>query len=278
VRALQDQTILITGATDGLGRAVAAELAATGAMLLLHGRDDRKGADVVRKIGQRTGNTRLRWYRADLASLAETAGLAAQVRRDCDRLDVLVNNAGIGMTSPGGGRRMTSQDGYELRFAVNYLAPYLLTRRLEPLLRDSAPARVVNVASVGQQRIDFADVMAERRYDGTRAYRQSKLALIMFTFDLAAGLADAAVTVNALHPATYMPTKIVVGYTEPQSSVDDGVRAVTRLITDPALDQVTGRYYDGLGEAPADAQAYDVGARRQLRELSDRLTGLVGSR
>jgi NAD(P)-dependent dehydrogenase (short-subunit alcohol dehydrogenase family) len=277
MRPLADQTILLTGATDGLGRALAAELAATGATLLLHGRDDRKGADTVREIQHRTRNGQVHWYRADLSSLRETADLAQRVTDSCGRLDTLINNAGIGFTSPGDGRRVESQDGHELRFAVNYLAPYLLTRRLEPLLRRSAPARVVNVASVGQEPIDFSDVMLERGYNGVRAYRQSKLALVMFTFDLAAELAGSGVTVNCLHPATFMPTKMVIGYTKPRSSVEDGLRATMRLVVSPALDAVTGRYYDGLLEGTASAQAYDEDARQQLQKLSDQLTGPFSS-
>ena len=163
------------------------------------------------------------------------------------------------------------RDGHELRFAVNYLAPFLLTRLLLPRLRASAPSRIVHVSSAGQQAIDFDDVMLERGYSGVRAYCQSKLAQIMFAIDLAAELAGTGVTTNALHPATYMPTKIVPS---PISSLDDGVQATLRLIADPALDEVTGRYFDQQRERRADAQAYDADARRQLRELSLQLTGL----
>jgi NAD(P)-dependent dehydrogenase (short-subunit alcohol dehydrogenase family) len=278
VRPIEDQTILVTGATDGLGREVAAELAASGATLLLHGRDERKGEDTVREIGRRTGNARVQWYRADLSSLRETAGLAERVAGEHGRLDVLVNNAGIGYATPGAEGRRESRDGYELRFAVNYLAPYLLTRSLVPVMLRSAPARVVNVASVGQAAIDFGDVMQEHDYDGVRAYRQSKLALIMLTFDLAFELAGSGVTANCLHPATFMPTKMVTGRIEPQSSVREGMLATMRLIVSPALENVTGRYYEGLEEAAALGQAYDENARLRLRELSGRLTGLVTSR
>jgi NAD(P)-dependent dehydrogenase (short-subunit alcohol dehydrogenase family) len=143
---------------------------------------------------------------------------------------VLVNNAGIGTTVPGHGERMLSADSHELRFAVNYLAGYALTRQVLPLLKASAPARIVNVSSAGQAAIDFNDVMLESAYSGTRAYCQSKLAQIMFTFDLAEELAATGVTATCLHPATYMPTKIVA---TPASSLEEGV-SVPRV--DPVTD------------------------------------------
>src|SRR6266702_4721522 len=145
MRPLAEQTIVITGATDGLGRALAGELAAAGAALALHGRDDGKGMATIRDLRQRTGNEKLQWFRADLAALDQVRDLAGRLQSGLDRVDVLVNNAGIGATVPGDGRRMVSRDGYELRFAVNYLSHYLLTRSLLPLLVSSAPARIVNV-------------------------------------------------------------------------------------------------------------------------------------
>jgi len=168
---------------------------------------------------------------------------------------------------------MVSADGFELRFAVNCLASFLLTRRLLPLLRASAPARIVNVSSAGQQAIDFDDVMLEHGYNGIRAYCQSKLAQILFTRDLAEELAGAGVTANALHPATFMPTKIVP---TPTSTLEEGVQATLRLVADPALDGTTGSYFDGQVETRPDAQAYDAAARQKLRELSQTLTGNPG--
>jgi NAD(P)-dependent dehydrogenase (short-subunit alcohol dehydrogenase family) len=268
MRALPEQTILITGATDGLGRALALDLARTGALLLLHGRDETRGQATLAEIREHTGNGRLHWYRADLSDLDQVRRLAADIGRDHDRLDALVSNAGIGTVVPGGGRRQESVQGYELRFAVNYLAGFLLTRLLQPLLVASTPARIVHVASAGQAPIDFDDVMLTRNYNGVQAYCQSKLAQIMFTFDLAEELRAARVTANALHPATYMATKIVA---TPVSSIADGVRATARLITASELDEVTGRYFNGVREARVHAQAYDPLTRARLRELSERL-------
>ena len=251
MRPAAEQVILVTGATDGLGRALAGELAKGGATLLLHGRDDARLADAADGIRAESGNQKLRTYRADFSSLQEVGDLAERIERDQDRIDVLVNNAGIGSTLPGGGRRMESRDGHELRFAVNYLAHFLLTRRLASLMRASAPARIVNVSSAGQAAIDFEDVMLQRAYDGTRAYCQSKLAQVMFTFDLATELRDAAVTVNCLHPASYMPTKIVMDARGSAiSTLEEGVDATMRLAADAELDRVTGRYFDGQTEAP----------------------------
>jgi NAD(P)-dependent dehydrogenase (short-subunit alcohol dehydrogenase family) len=272
---LAEQTILITGATDGLGKALATELAREGAAILLHGRDDERGERAIAEIRDGTGNERLAWQRADLSSLDEVREMAGRIESEHDRLDALVNNAGIGTSGPGDGERVESADGYELRFAVNYLAPFLLTRRLEPLLGSSAPARIVNVSSAGQAPIDFDDVMLENGYSGVQAYCQSKLAQIMFTFDFAEEHRGDGVTSNCLHPATYMPTKMVrAAGVNPASSLEEGVRATLRLVADPELDEITGRYFDGEQETRAHPQAYDPGARPRLRELSERLTGL----
>ena len=259
------QTILVTGSTDGLGRALAGELVSRGATVLLHGRSEGRLEETQREVGGATT------YLADFSSLEQVRRLVSALERENERLDVLVNNAGIG---GGDGRREESAEGYELRFAVNYLAHFLLTSLLLPLLRRSAPARIVNVASAGQAAIDFDDVMLERRYDAPRAYGQSKLAQIMFTFELAERLRaeDAGVTANALHPASLMNTKIVYesfGYT--MSTVEDGVAATLRLAISPELEGVSGRYFDRLREARPNKQADDAEARRRLWQLSEEL-------
>jgi NAD(P)-dependent dehydrogenase (short-subunit alcohol dehydrogenase family) len=163
-----------------------------------------------------------------------------------------------------------------LRFAVNYLSGFLLTTLLLPLLRAPAPARIVNVSSAGQQAIDFDDVMLTRGYSGARAYRQSKLAQILFTVDLAEELKGAGVTVNCLHPSTYMNTTMVrQSGTTPISSVETGADAIMQLATSPRLEGKSGLYFNVMSESRADAQAYDAKARAQLRKLSRELTGLA---
>jgi NAD(P)-dependent dehydrogenase (short-subunit alcohol dehydrogenase family) len=256
-------TVLVTGATDGLGRALATRLASEGATVIAHARSEERGREALADLLAGPGDVRL--VVGDLASLKAVRALADQVP---DGLDVLVNNAGIGFA----GARQESEDGYELRFAVNYLAGFLLASLLRDRLAASAPARIVNVASAGQQAIDFDDVMLEHGYDGARAYRQSKLAQIMHAFDLAEELAGSGVTATALHPATFMDTKMVIdaGVT-PASTVQEGLEATWRLVADPAVEGVTGAYFNGTREVRADAQAYDLDARRRLRELSQRL-------
>jgi NAD(P)-dependent dehydrogenase (short-subunit alcohol dehydrogenase family) len=230
--------------------------------VVVHGRDRSKAERVAEELGGAPVLV------ADLASLEEVRRLAEEAA-DLDSLDVLVNNAGI--VSP---RREVSADGHELTFAVNYLAGFALTLPL--VTGERPPARVVNVASIGQIPIDFDDVMLARGYEAYRAYAQSKLAQVMFTFELAERLGEGAgTTVTALHPATLMDTKMVrETFGRARSSVEEGMRGTVRLAVGEDVEGVTGRYFDGLEEASANEQAYDPHARRRLWELSARLTGV----
>ena len=271
----ETRTVLITGATDGLGRALAHRVAAEGDTVILHGRDPYKLDLTAESISEATRGVRPLALIADLSDLDQVRRLADDVRTTTDRLDVLVNNAGIGVGEPEGRTRRVSADGHELRFAVNYLAPFLLTLELLPLLRSSAPARIVNVASIRQEPLDFDDLMLEHSYSGVRAYEQSKLAEVMFGFELAKRVPATDVTVNSLHPATYMPTKIVLK--EVGNSIDSleaGVAATLRLVSDPDLAATTGMFFDRTREAKANGQAYDQSARLELwrrsLELVDR--------
>jgi NAD(P)-dependent dehydrogenase (short-subunit alcohol dehydrogenase family) len=268
------RTALVTGATDGVGRVVARELAKQGWRVLVHGRDRGRGETLVHEIEKAGGSAT--FLAADLASLAEVRRLADEVRKETDRLDLLINNAGIGTAGNAPGRQ-TSADGHELRFAVNYLAGFLLTHLLLPLLKASTPSRIVNVSSAGQQAIDFSDVMLTRHYSGSAAYCQSKLAQILFTVDLADELKGSGVIANALHPSTYMNTTMVrQSGNSPISKVEDGAEAILQLAISPALEGKSGLYFNVLREARANPQAYDAAARRRLRALSLELAGLEG--
>jgi len=270
---MDGKTVLITGSTDGVGRYVATQLAVAGAKVLIHGRDSARAKTLSDEI-KRAGGAEPVFYQADLSSLAETRKLADAVLADRRRLDVFISNAGIGSQNGGPGRQ-TSADGHELRFAVNYLAGFLLAHLLLPLLKASAPSRIVNVASLGQHPIDFDDVMITKGYSGGRAYAQSKLSQIMFTIDLADELRGSGVTVNSLHPATYMNTTMVrAGGITPMSTVEQGGDAILHLVSGDDVASKSGLFFNGMNEAKANPQAYDAAARKRLRALSLELTGL----
>jgi len=266
---MADRVALITGATNGVGRVVAERLGAQGWHVLVHGRDRNRGEQVVQAIQASGGSAR--FHEADLSSLSAVRQLAEEVMKDQPRLNLLINNAGVGFGRPGAGREQ-SQDSFELRFAVNYLAPSLLTHQLLPALLAGAPSRVVNVASIGQQDLDFNDLQMTRGYSGVDAYRRSKLALIMFTFDLAADLQKLGVTVNALHPAPFMDTFMVhEAGGQPMSTVGEGADAIMNL----AIGDVggrTGEYFDGQRPARALRQAYDPQVRERLRQITSERT------
>jgi len=265
------KTTLVTGSTDGVGREVALRLGGDGWRVLIHGRDRERGNAVVAAIEKAGGIAE--FIAADLSTLAEVRRLADAVQKTTQRLDLLINNAGIGSGGPQGVRQ-ESADGYELRFAVNYLSGFLLAHLLLPLIEKSAPARIINVSSLGQQAIDFDDVMLTHDYSGMRAYRQSKLAQILFTLDLAHDLKGTGVTVTALHPATFMNTAMVRQFGTPMSTVEEGADAIMRLAVSGDVDGTTGLYFNGQREAKADPQAYDAGARQKLKALSLELSGL----
>lgn len=263
------RVVLVTGSTSGLGRDVALRLAADGWHVIVHGRNVERGQAVVEEI-ERGGKGSARFYRADFADFSQVRELAEAVRRDYDRLDVLVNNAGFG-SAPN--ERLLSEDGHEFRFQVNYLSPFLLTHMLLPVIRESAPSRIVNVSSLAQQPIDWADVMIENNFSGGRAYGQSKLAQVAHTFDLHEELRGTGVMVNSLHPATYMPTGMVAraGAT-PRATIAEGSEAVLQLVLSDEIEG--GQFFAGLNPRPAHDQVYDLQHRARLKRLSEELTGI----
>ncbi|MDX1493257.1 MAG: SDR family NAD(P)-dependent oxidoreductase [Longimicrobiales bacterium] len=262
------QVVLVTGSTSGLGREVALRMGERGAHVIVHGRNEARGMAVVREIDATPGSAR--FIGADFASFDEVRRLARTILADYDRLDVLVNNAGFGSAPD---ERLVTDDGHEFRFQVNYLSPFLLTHMLLPLIQESAPSRIINVSSLAQSPIDWDDVMIQRDFSGRRAYGQSKLAQIGFTFDLHEELQGTGVMVNSLHPATYMPTGMVrrLGV-EPRATIDEGADAVMNLIVSDDIEG--GQFFNQMEPVRAHDQAYDMESRRRLRELSRRLTGI----
>ena len=268
--AAGQKVVLVTGSTSGLGRELALRLGARGDHVIVHGRSEERGAEVVDAINA-AGPGSARFYRADFASFAEVRTFAETLLADYDRMDILINNAGFGSAPD---ERWVTEDGHEYRFQVNYLSTFLLTHMLMPRLLESTPARIVNVSSGAQTPIDFDDVMIENDFSGRRAYAQSKLAQIMFTHDLAEDLAGPGIVVGSLHPATYMPTGMVrrLGAT-PRATIAEGADATMQVVDSDDFE--SGQYFSGLRPAEANAQAYDPEARARLRELSQELTGLA---
>lgn len=260
-----DRIALITGSTSGLGSKVAEELGLRGWKVLLHGRRQ----EDVEKLGRRVrelGGSPILVY-GDLSERSALDKLVSQVRNAVDHLDLVVNNAALG-----GGvdpkKREAASDGMEKRMAVNFRAPHIINRGLLPLLQRGEASRIVNVASVGQDEIPLDDINYEiSDYDGVTAYSRSKLALIMDTKELATEIGDTTVTVNSVHPANAMPTKMVLESNfKPQSSLDDGVVPLMRLMFDGDLRETTGAYFNRFQLTVPHPQAADSVARQTIME------------
>jgi NAD(P)-dependent dehydrogenase (short-subunit alcohol dehydrogenase family) len=265
-------TIFITGATDGVGKLVALNLAKQNknATIIIHGRNKQKLQATIDEIKKKINNNNIDGFIADFSALEDVRKLAQNVLSKYNSINILINNAGAGFAASRYGK-----DGTETRMTVNYFAPFLLTRLLLPAIKNAVPSRIVNVSSAGQSSINFDDIMLNKNFDGVKAYTQSKLALMMFTIDLAEELKEDDVTVNALHPGTYLDTNMVnaAGIT-PLGTAQSGADAEIYLATSPHLKNITGKYFNVQHESKAHTQAYDSNARKKLKELSFKITGL----
>jgi NAD(P)-dependent dehydrogenase (short-subunit alcohol dehydrogenase family) len=270
--SLSGKTILITGATDGLGKEVAKRALKAGANVLIHGRNKQKGENVVSELINETNSNTIKYYNADFSSLQQVKDLSQQILAEYNKIDVLINNAAIGGGPKGGAERELGADGYELRFAVNHLAHFLLTQNLLYILKDSAPSRIVHVSSIGQLLLDFDDIMMEKKFDSYTAYCRSKLAQIMYGFELAEKLKGSRVTVNSLHPATLMDTNMVHDFFgRVTSTIHEGADVVDYVAFSAETENITGAYFNQKREAKANAQAYDKDAREKLWQVSEEL-------
>lgn len=270
--SIAGKTILITGATDGLGKEVAKRALKAGATVLIHGRNKQKGERVVLELISETNNDTIKYHNADLTSLQQVKDLSKQIISGHERIDVLINNAAIGGGPKGDAERELSADGFELRFAINHLAHFLLTQNLLSVIKHSAPSRIVHVSSIGQLPINFDDIMMEKKYDSYTAYCRSKLAQILYGFELAEKLEGTQVTVNSLHPATLMDTNMVHEFFgKVSSTINDGADVVDHVAFSPETENISGSYFNQKREAKANAQAYDKDAREKLWQVSEEL-------
>ncbi|MBN1485053.1 MAG: SDR family oxidoreductase [Chloroflexia bacterium] len=272
---------LVTGAAAGIGAVTALELAQRGAAVVIVDRDAEKGAITAEQIRQRMGNPNVELMRADLSSQEEIRRLARQFKRRYQRLDVLVNNAGAMFE-----RRQESVDGIEMTFALNYLGYFLLTNLLLDTIQASAPARIVNVSSRShaRARIDFDDLQSRSGYRGLQAYAHSKLAILLFTYELARRLEGTGVTANALHPGV-----VATNFGLNQGGIlglfmrlfrfafmgpEQGARTSIYLATSPEVEGVTGQYFVKCQAVSSSPASYDIATARRLWQVSAELVGL----
>ncbi|HEY8283186.1 MAG TPA: SDR family oxidoreductase [Chloroflexota bacterium] len=278
---MNEKTCLVTGGTSGIGYEIALGLARQGARVAIVGRNRDKGAAAARAITDRGGNPRVEFLPADLTSQASVRELAATVTARYDRLDVLINNAGSLFM-----KRLVTVDGIEMTFALDHLAYFLLTNLLLPMLRDSAPARIVNTSSGAHSRgrIHFDDLQGERKYGGWRAYSQAKLANILFTYELSRRLEGSGVTANCFHPG-FVATDfaqnngglmaLMVRLGHPFAvKVDEGAKTGVYLASSQAVEHTTGQYFVKEKPRKSNARSYDPAVAARLWEVSAKLTGL----
>ena len=267
---------LITGANRGLGLATSIGLARLGATVLMLCRDAGRGARALETVRRDSGNENVKLVVADLASLASIRRAAAEIAERHVALHVLVNNAGVNVA-----RRRESVDGFELTFAVNHLAPFLLTNLLVPLLRVGAPARIVTVTSSFERlgRIHFENLQLSRRYSATRAYTQSKLANALHTYEIAERLQGTGVTANCVHPGLVatdlmrdFPDWLRLLWGKLLLTLENGARAIINLAVAPDLEAVSGQYFSRMRQARSSRRSHDIGLRKQLWRISAQMT------
>ncbi len=269
---LENRVILVTGSTDGIGKQCALELAKKGATVLLHGRNPLLGKTVLEQIKKASQNDKIGLFVADFASLKQVRRLATEILEKHTRLDVLVNNAGVYMHD-----RQLTEDGFEVTFGVNHLAPFLLTNLLLDMIKKSAPSKIVNVSSMVHQnaRLDFHNLQGEKRFDAYDAYSLSKLGNLLFTYELAHRLHNSGVTVNALHPGVIATKMLKAGFGSMGGrSVEDGAARIEYLIETLGIENVSGKYFVNDKEQTSSPHSRDEKFQKQFWALSEKMVGL----
>jgi len=266
---MKNKTVLVTGGTDGIGKETALQLARMGAHVLVHGRNREKGAQVLDEINREPCKEEAGLYLADFSSMADVKRMAEDIKREQTQLHVLLNNAGNFYKE-----RLLSADGIEMTMAVNYFAPFLLTLLLLDLLKASAPARIVNVASNSHKfisSVDYENLQGEINYDGITAYSLSKLGNVFFTQSLADKLAGSGVMANALHPGVVDTKLLRKSYQLDGISVEEGAQTSVYLASSPALEGVSGKYYKNMQEYPVSDLSQDKKLQDAFWKLSEEM-------
>jgi len=269
---MRGRVVLVTGSTDGIGRATAQDLARRGASVLLHGRDRKKGERVEEEVRRLSGNRNLDLFIADFSSPAQVRQMAGEVEQKYDRLHVLINNAGTFRS-----QREITEDGLEATFAVNYLSAFQLTNLLLPLIKKSAPSRIVNLASVAHWngRVDWQNLQGERSYDGFSAYALSKLGMVLFTYALAERLKGSGVTANCLHPGVIKTKLLRAGFGDyPGESPEKGARTPVYLAASGEVEGVSGQYFENCRPRGSSPQSYNRRLQEEFWRISEELSGL----
>lgn len=268
---VEGKLVLVTGATDGIGKATALQLASLGARVIIHGRSSERAKAVREQIERETGNNKLGVAVADFSSLQEVRRLASELRTVHSELRVLINNAGIFSQ-----RYALSHDGFEETFAINYLAPFLLTNLLVDRFMSNAPSRIVNVTSTLHRGASLNLNADEDTYDGHAAYGTSKLALALYSVELAERLRGRGVTVNCLHPGGVNTKLLRAGFGAYGISPESGAEVPVRVASGAEFEQITGKYFDRTGEARPDPRVEDKALRKELWDYTERVLSGVG--
>jgi NAD(P)-dependent dehydrogenase (short-subunit alcohol dehydrogenase family) len=267
---MKNKIVLVTGSTDGIGKQTALELAEMGAIVLIHGKDNRKCESTLDEIKKISGNTDLKYFIADLSSFVSIRQLAREINKSFESIDVLINNAGVFAN-----KRELNSDGIEMTFMVNHLAPFLLTNLLQEKIKRAQSARIINVSSIAHMRakLDFDNLNSEKDFNGYAVYSLSKLANILFTYELAERLKDTSVTVNALHPGVITTKLLFQGFGIRGSSVKVGAETSVYLASSEEVKNITGKYFDKKKPVRSSKESYDKLNQKKLWEVSERVCG-----
>ena len=266
---MHNKTILITGSTDGIGKQTAFDLAELGNTVIVHGRNPERTKETAEFISQKSANMNVGFFVADFSSLREIRKMSGEIHSEYEQIDILINNAGVFMNE-----RKLSRDGFEMTFAVNHLAHFLLTKLLMDLLQKAPQGRIINVASMAHaSELDFENLQGEKFFDAYTAYSYSKLCNILFTNLLAEKMFDSPITVNSLHPGVISTKLLHAGWGSGGSRIQEGSTTSVFLATSPDVESVSGKYFSNSRQSKSSGISYDRDIQVQLWELSEKMIG-----